>query len=54
MDGRVHMMPAAEFLFGAVDRKRGRIDASYGQQYLVVCQDICIEKVVDDRRKEDE
>lgn len=49
MNRVVHMMPSAKFLFGAVYSKCGTIYSRNGQNYLLICQKVILEKIIDNR-----
>ena len=50
----MHVMPAAEFLLGAVYREESRVYGGYTEEYLAIREDIVVEEIVDDGREEDD
>ena len=54
MDGIVHVVPAAEFLFGAVYSESGAVNSRESDQNICVSESVCMAIVIDDRRQEND
>lgn len=50
----MHLVPSTKLLFGAVDGQTGTVNAGDGQDNVIFVEDIVIEEVIDDGRKEND